>query len=152
LKLKERKMSNNHVINKFFPDMEKVIFRGKSCLIAQQVGRALGYGNKGVELTSLIAREWVCEFIEGKHYEIFYGKKLVDFKKLLTNNTLYELEGVSTLFVLYEPGVYLVCLLAEKPFGDIFRRWVIDKVPEDIIDSEISQLLKEERKGEKNVR
>ena len=43
-----------------------IVYKGRVCWIAREIGRLLGYGNDGKRLVTLILRKWRDEFIAGE--------------------------------------------------------------------------------------
>jgi hypothetical protein len=122
-------MSNNQCfVEKFFPNVMKVIFRGKPCWITKDVGNVLGYGKEGKNLIDLISREWSDQFVKGEHFDVFRGQELVNFKKVLEKITPNGFTRVSNLSILYEPGICLVLMNTQNKLGKIFKQWAVKKL------------------------
>lgn len=122
-----------------------ITYKGKPAWIARDVGAALGYEQDGRRLVNLIRDEWADEFIDGADYALIAGKDLRDLKAALatghaervqSNTTDPESRGQSELLgsrarsvlVLFESGVYAVCLKTDKPEGRRLRRFLVDEV------------------------
>lgn len=109
-------------------DLTTFKYDGRLAWIAKEIGEALGYGNEGRKLITLIRNQWFSEFIEHHDYKLIEGKNLRDLRALLGVDT----RGVSTktrnLLILFEPGVNTVCLKTNKPKGRVLRRWLADEV------------------------
>ena len=103
------------------------VFRDKICVIAAELGAALGYAEKG--LTKRILDEWKDEFIEGRDYDVFEGQDLKAFKRLVPHRgTSGVASRARSVLVLYESGVDLVALKTEKELGKRLRRLLADEV------------------------
>lgn len=107
-------------------------FRGRPCVIAADVGRALGYGDEGKGLVETITKNWLDEMIEGTDYMVLTNDDLREFKTTFedtdessaSSNVVYA----ARLMILFEPGVNLVCIKTEKPLGRKLRRVLADEV------------------------
>ncbi len=60
-----------------------IIYKGRPCWIAREVGRVLGYANESKQFVRQIMSDWGEEFLPGEDYEILSGGNLSTFKKLL---------------------------------------------------------------------
>lgn len=99
---------------------------GRPCVIAQEVGEALGYDEGGFR-TSL--HQWSDELIDGVDYEVLSGVDLKRFQQELQESAKITLSNKAhRITVLYESGVNLVCLKTEKPLGKKLRRFLADEV------------------------
>lgn len=105
-------------------NINTVLFNGKPCWVAKDIGNVLEYSNEGKGLTELISGKWSDEFVKGEHLDVLRGQELVDFKKVLDGVVPKSVARISQLSILYEPGVYLVCLNTQKPVGKRLRRWL----------------------------
>ena len=107
------------------------VFRGRPCVIAWAVGRALGYSNAGKKLIDSIRdpAKWASEFIDGKDVETLRGDDLREFKALLDGSPdSGEASKTSQLTVLFESGWDLACINTNKPEGVRLRRRLADEV------------------------
>lgn len=103
-------------------------FRGKACMIAAEAGLALGYGENGKLLVTMMRRDWADELIEGRDYEVLTGQNLADFKAVWGDAEGSSASKTNRLTILYEPGLWAVCLLSKKPAGKQLRRQLADEV------------------------
>jgi len=104
-------------------------FRGRPCVVAADVGRALGYADSGKGLASAMRKEWADEMIDGKDFGVLTGDDLRQFKAFsaLAGDSPVS-QNARDLTVLYESGVDLVCIKTEKPAGRRLRRFLADEV------------------------
>ena len=116
-----------------------ITYKGQSSWIASEIGRALGYTDRS--LVSRITGEWSKEMVEGKEYCILRDKELVEFKELFEavtpdvtaspfSVTAYPpfSSYTSHLMLLFQPGIWVVCLKTDKPAGVRLRRFLVDEV------------------------
>ena len=104
----------------------KVIYRGREAAIAPQLGRLLGYADKGTKLVHTIKWRWAERFREGIDYEVLKGRDLQDFKDACPLGEIAP--STSQLMILYTSGVHLVLLNTSKPIGTELHRWLVDEV------------------------
>jgi prophage antirepressor-like protein len=105
------------------------IFRGRLCVIAAAVGRALGYADDGKKLVDSIRDKWAAEMIDGKDVATLRADDLREFKALLDGSPdRREASKTSQLTILYESGWDIVCIKTDKPEGVRLRRALADKV------------------------
>ncbi len=107
-----------------------LIYEGRPCWIAREIGRVLGYSRGGRRLPAKIAGWWSDNFIEGYHYTVLRGEELEDFKaSMLVGDTgTKPSKNLRVLMLLFEPGLRLVCDWTSKPGGIRLRRFLLDEV------------------------
>jgi len=106
--------------------LTKVIYRGREAAIAPQLGRLLGYADKGTKLVHTIKGRWVERFQDGVDYDVLKGRDLQDFKDACPPGEIAS--STSQLMILYTSGVHLVLLNTSKPIGTQLHRWLVDEV------------------------
>ncbi len=110
-----------------------ITYKGKNCWIAAEIGRAIGYANKGGRLVTKITGSWKDELAEGRDYAILRGDELVEFKQLLEPTAKLAGSRASHLMLLFEPGLHFVCLKTKKPIGVKLRRFLVDEVMPQLV-------------------
>jgi len=114
-----------------------IMYKGRPCWIARQVGVVLEYGNGGKGFVVLICREWKDEFEVGHDFVILKGKELAELKRVFKeggdyrhscteSNSAYKY--ANSLMLLFESGVHLASIKTEKPIGKRLRRFIADEV------------------------
>ncbi len=103
-------------------------YKDEPVFLAKEIGQVLGYSDEGSKLSSLIAKKWADEFIDGKDYSVLTGKELKDIKDILQLSTPQVGSRAPQLMILTESGVNLVCMKSNKPIGKKLRRWLADEV------------------------
>jgi len=114
-----------------------IMYKGRPCWIARQVGVVLEYGNGGKGFVDLISREWKYEFEVGRDFVILKGKELAELKRVFKeggdyrhscteSNSAYKY--ANSLMLLFESGVHLASIKTEKPIGKRLRRFIADEV------------------------
>lgn len=100
-------------------------FRGRPCMLAKDVGEALGYTPDGFSRT---LRSWEAELKVDSDLSVLRGDDLREF--LGGSDAPVDNAGgrISQLTVLFEPALYLVCIKTEKPLGVKLRRFLSDEV------------------------
>ncbi|MBM4321083.1 MAG: hypothetical protein FJ125_14305 [Deltaproteobacteria bacterium] len=125
-------------------------FKGKPCVLASQIGEALGYADDG--LTTVVTRNWAEDAIEGKDWVKIANGELRELKTLFqvpdeksgsTTEVTRENRGTSPadspgsspispfarhVIALTESGFGMVCIKTEKPLGRKLRREWADKI------------------------
>ena len=109
-------------------DITTVIYDGRPCWIAKDVGQALGYGNGGQKLAQRITQDWGNDFIEGTDYALISGRELSEFKKLLKRCSAPVPVHARHLMVLFETGVRLASMKTRKAAGQRLRRWLASEI------------------------
>ncbi|MDC3956276.1 hypothetical protein KEG38_20615 [Polyangium jinanense] len=104
------------------------VFRDKICVIAAELGAALGYADGGKGLPKTIVDDWGDEFIKGRDYDVLERQDLKEFKGLVKDTRGTRVSFAARLMVLYESGVDLVALKTEKELGKKLRRLLADEV------------------------
>ena len=106
-------------------------FRGRECWIAQDVARVLGYEPKG---WSSSWRSWTEaeELLTEKEFLVLRGPELREFKAQMDVTAIDAVSRAPNLTILFESGLNAVCLLTDKPFGKLLRRFVSEKVLPDL--------------------
>jgi prophage antirepressor-like protein len=106
-----------------------LVYDGKPAFIAREVGRVLGYSDDGSRLVTKITGAWSNEFIEGTDYVKIEGAELAALK---ASGIFDPTESVgaltSSIILLFESGLYMVCLKTNKPIGIRLRRWAADEM------------------------
>jgi len=98
-------------------------YKGRPVVVAQELGRLLGYSSNGSKLTKQL-REW-GEHVEGADMFTLEGEDLAGFK------TLSPESGPSRarhIVLLTESGITLALARSGKPQGRAFRRFLVDVV------------------------
>lgn len=123
-------------------------WKGRPAVIAQDLGRALGYSEDGGELVRTIRKHWTDELnpgddvvvLAGPELELFKGDLRVGGQKPRTsqNSDIHindalcrlseDLRFASSITLLFEGGIYVVALKTEKPYGKELRRWLKSEV------------------------
>lgn len=114
---------------------------GRQWFLAQEIGRILGYGADGSELSKLARREWKSDLSEGKELLVAEGDLLRDIKQVeqqgvsdtpsgATESKAQPIVGARarSLLLLSEEAVYIVCMKTNKPIGVRLRRWLAYEV------------------------
>ena len=125
-----------------------VEWNGRPAVIAQDLGRALGYSEEGGELVRTIRKHWTDELSPGDDVVVLAGPELERFKAELgvgagkaptsqhggidISSVLSRLSEnirfAPSLTILFEGGIYIVALKTEKPCGKDLRRWLKSEV------------------------
>lgn len=101
-------------------------FRDRSCMVAQDVGGALGYSPEGFRKS---LSNWSDELVEGTDYAVLSGDDLKAFRALGDVSVKMTLSPrAPSATVLFESGLWLVCLKTERPGGRALRRRLADDV------------------------
>lgn len=98
------------------------VFRGRVCCIAPEAGRALAYSEVGFRSCM---RNWQgrLELKPGEHYDVLSGADLEEFRALLGASADLALAAkASSVTILYEEGLNMVCLLTNRPLGQQLRQ------------------------------
>jgi prophage antirepressor-like protein len=104
-----------------------VTFRGRPCVVAVEVGRALGYSREGRALSDGL-HQWDDELIPDEDFETLRGDGLAEFKRVYGVDVRKTSSRAPVLTVLYETGLNLVCLKTERPMGKHLRRFLAAEV------------------------
>lgn len=104
------------------------VFRGRPCVIALAVGRALTYERAGKNLIDLLRDKWSAEVERGRDLDVLDGDSLRAFKALLSDTDRQTVSSAARLAILYESGFDLVLQKTEKPEGQALRRKLADEV------------------------
>lgn len=108
------------------------VFRDRLTWVAAGVGAALDYADDGKTLPAIIRKAWDEEMVEGVDFDVLTGRDLNDFKSMLEaaeqNSAGRSAGRASSLMVLYETGLDLVCLKTEKPLGKKLRRMIAEEI------------------------
>ncbi len=102
------------------------MFRGRPCVIAADLGRALGYASDGKGLVESIAG-W-SELERPRDYGVLKYTSLREFKLILDATARAAVGRASHLTILYETGMDLACQKAQTPAGERLRRYLADDV------------------------
>jgi prophage antirepressor-like protein len=97
--------------------------RGRICVVAADLGFALGYARNGKKLVDVIREKWADEFLDGEDFTVLTGADLRLFAETFATHQKWAAK-VRHLMVLYESGVDGVCLKTEKPAGRRLRRYL----------------------------
>lgn len=121
------------LLESFIKDFEgisitNILYRGRLCWIANEVGEAIGYGQDGKVLSDNIRKKWADEFEIGHHYAVISGNELVEFKKVLQVTGQRPVTCAPSLTLLFEPGLNLVFDKTTKPVGVRFRKFISEEV------------------------
>lgn len=123
------------LVNVFCADDSEVSFityKEELCCSVMELGRALGYGDNGRCLTTMLRREWKEEFQPGKHFIHLTGKNLKDYKELIdeveSDSTSSDYLKSNKVMLLLEAGIDKVLLKTEKPIGVKIREWLASEV------------------------
>lgn len=98
-----------------------IIYKGRPCWIARDVGQWLGYSSPG-RFAQKMSGEWSDEFIPHEDYEVLRGSELKDFKAFLANTTETVVLATQGIVILFESGLDLALLKTNKPKGKQLRR------------------------------
>lgn len=101
-----------------------IAYKGQLCWSAAEVGRLLGYNDNGSGLVTSITREWLKEIIEERDYHFLRGKELADFKALFQLPGKFAGSRAPHVMLLFEKGLYGVCLKTNKPIGVRLRDYI----------------------------
>lgn len=96
-------------------------FRGRTCWIAQDVGRVLTYDDGGWRKT---LGTWRDELVDSVDIQELKGPELREF----LGSVGLTLPNTTRLSVLFESGLNLVCIKTDKPLGKKLRRFLAEKV------------------------
>ncbi len=91
-------------------------------VVARDLGRALGYGDKG--LVKSIA-EW-AEFYAGRDFDVIEGEDLRQFKAQMRLVPGSGTNRAANLTILYETGMDLACQKAQTEAGAHLRRYLAE--------------------------
>jgi prophage antirepressor-like protein len=108
-------------------ELTTYVFRGRICMIAAHVGRALSYADDGKRLVDRIRDDWADEFIEGNDFDVLTGAELREFKAIIGDTPDSGVSSTARLMVLYESGFDLACVRTDKPAGKRLRRLLVDE-------------------------
>ncbi len=101
-------------------------FRDRSCMVAQDVGAALGYSPEGFQKSM---RNWSDELVEGTDYAVLRGDDLKAFRAVGDETVKMTVSPrANSAAILFESGLWLVCLKTERPGGKALRRRLADDV------------------------
>ncbi len=115
-------------------------YKGRPSWIAADVGRLLGYSKNGSRLVSKITKKWRKEILPGRDFVILKGQELADFKALfqLSTGSVPSCDQLTSpdllgsraphVMLLFEKGLYGVCLKTNKPIGVRLRDFVKQKI------------------------
>ncbi|KYF64902.1 hypothetical protein BE15_02020 [Sorangium cellulosum] len=112
------------------------VFRGRLCMVAADVGEALGYADGSFKK---VLRDWSDELIAGQDIDTLTGDDLRQFKEMARVGNVSFPSSAPSLTVLYEPGVNLACVKTEKPLGRKLRRLLADEVLPKLRRGELQQ-------------
>jgi prophage antirepressor-like protein len=102
---------------------------GHLAVLAQGLGRLLGYADDGKQLVGLISKEWASEFVAEGDVIVIRGDRLASFKAACKALGLDLVDKrAPSLMLLTMSGVQLVLARSEKPEGKTFRRWLVSEV------------------------
>jgi prophage antirepressor-like protein len=102
-----------------------IMYKGRPCWIAREVGAVLGYEQEGRRFVTQVCKEWADEFLPGTDSAVLEEQELRDLKELCTA----AVHGfTSSLLVLFESGLYLALAKTSKPAGKALRRFLADEV------------------------
>jgi hypothetical protein len=99
------------------------LFRDRPCVVAADLGRALGYGEKKF-VDSL--RQW-RELLPGRDKEVLTGPDLAAFKAAREPQAAFS-PHVTSLTILYETGMDIACQKAQTEAGFALRRYLAEEV------------------------
>ncbi|KYF51907.1 hypothetical protein BE04_18835 [Sorangium cellulosum] len=133
-------------------DLTTYLFRGRPCMVAADVGRALGYADDGKALVEVMKKHWADELLPGKDMEVLSGYELREFKALLKDTDEKSASFSARVTVLYESGFDLVCVKTEKPLGKKLRRHLADEVMPKLRRGEAVGALPADRDASLRVR
>ncbi len=110
-----------------------VTWNGQPAWVAREIGRRLGYVQRGKRLVTRITHEWSSEFIAGTDFVILAGADLAEIKAVLGPSARGVPPRASSLMLLLEPGLHLVLTKTDKPLGQRLRRFLADDVLPQIV-------------------
>jgi prophage antirepressor-like protein len=101
------------------------VFRGRPCVVAAAVGRALGYADK--VLAGLLRREWSAEIHDARDFTVL---SMAEARAMLAESRVVDGPTLNPrgLMVLFETGFDLVLQKTDKPEGQKLRRRLADEV------------------------
>ncbi len=107
-----------------------LMYDGRPCWIAREIGRFLGYSRDGRRLAAKITGGWSEHLIEGYDYAVLQGSELETFRAaLLVGDTgTRPSRSHRRLVLLYEPGLHLVLARTSKPVAHRLRHFLVDEV------------------------
>jgi prophage antirepressor-like protein len=124
-------------------EITTVTYQGRPVVLANQVGDALGYSDRG--LVTTITRDWSDEMTEGKDYLKVTNGNLRDLKAVLGLVEESSTSGPAPLaprapsaIVLTESGFGFVCIKTEKPLGKRLRREWADRIFPSLMRPELA--------------
>lgn len=127
-------------------DVTTIIYKGRPCWIAREIGNVLGYAGKGKRLVNNLTEKWSDEFIENHDYKILEGEELYLFREIAEVVTDPVPRGGEVnpdpvpshsrhIFLLFEPGLHLCFAKTKKPIGKKLRRFLVDEVMPQLVRS-----------------
>lgn len=113
----------NNLFIKNFNDQKIItlIFDNRICWIAKDIAKVLGYDDSSKAVNQCIKSE---NFESGVEYEVLYGDKLKELKKLIGVTHTSYLKQTPKLVIFYEEGLYGFINYSELPLGISFRKWL----------------------------
>jgi hypothetical protein len=100
------------------------LFRGRPCVIAGALGKALDYP----DVMKRIRNDWAAEMIEGRDLDVLRGADLHEFKALAELTPPFGINAnICGLTILYESGVAFVCQRTPTPAGRRLRRSLAER-------------------------
>lgn len=104
-------------------------FRGRRCVVAREVGAALGYAQDGKRFATQITGRWSDDMRKGEDYDLLEDDVLAGIKE---ESTATVPSFVSSCIILYESGVHKALLRTTKPAGvrirDLLAREVMPQL------------------------
>jgi hypothetical protein len=109
-------------------DAPTVTFRGRVCVVAADMGRALRYGDEGRDLADLVTKSW-RECLRGHDYDVLTGDDLREFKAEVAKAEGGPSLGstASAVVVLYESGWDIALFKANRPEGWALRHRIVTR-------------------------
>jgi hypothetical protein len=100
------------------------LFRGRPCVIAGALGKALD----SPDVMKRIRNDWAAEMIEGRDLDVLRGADLHEFKALAELTPPFGINANTCgLTILYESGVAFVCQRTPTPAGRRLRRSLAER-------------------------
>jgi prophage antirepressor-like protein len=105
-----------------------IVYKGKPCWLAKEVGEAIGYAQKGKEFVAQLQGEWSNELMDGHDFMVLKGHELQEFKALAQLGGNFTPSRAPAITLLYESGLWLALTRTGMDAGKRLRRFLVDNV------------------------